>query len=129
MKIVIDTNVVLSAILFGGKPRLVLESALSSRVRMFVSEPMIAELQRVLRRPKFGFGAELVQTIVSEVAAAAEWVEPDPADNRFLECAAAAQADYLVTGDKHLLKVGVYGSARIVTADAFMTFLAKDRRR
>jgi uncharacterized protein len=134
MTVVLDTNVVLSAILFGGKPRQVLEAALSGTIRLFVSEPMITELQSVLQRPKFGVSAQFVQTIVSEFAAIAEWVEPtehfevvedDPTDNQFIDCAVAAKADYLVTGDSHLLRHGRYGKTKIVNVDGFITILSK----
>ena len=112
MIVVLDTNVILSAVMFGGKPRQILEAALSGTVRLFVSEPLVAELQTVLQRPKFGVGAQFVQTVISELAAIAEWIEPtehfevvkdDPSDNRFIDCAVAAKADYLITGDNHLL--------------------------
>jgi putative PIN family toxin of toxin-antitoxin system len=134
MTVVLDTNVVLSAILFGGKPRQVLEAALSGTVRLFVSEPIIAELQRVLQRPKFGISAQFIQTVVSEFTAIAEWVEPtehfevvvdDPTDNQFIDCAVAAKVDYIVTGDNHLLKLGQYGKIKIVNADSFTTILSK----
>ena len=102
---VLDTNVLLSAVLFGGKPQQIVESALAGTIRIFMSEPLIAELQGVLQRPKFGFGPQIVQSIVSELTSIAEWVVPkkhfelvrdDPADNHVTDCAIAAEADYLV---------------------------------
>ena len=133
MVVVLDTNVVLSAILFGGKPRQVLEAALSGTVRLYVSEPIVTELQSVLQRPKFGISAQFVQTVISEIASIAGWVEPaehfevvkdDPTDNRFIDCAVAAKADYSVTGDNRLLKLGQCGQTRIVNVDDFITILA-----
>ena len=138
MIVVLDTNVVLSAILFGGKPRQVLEAALSGTIQLFVSEPMVEELQTVLQRPKFGVGARFVQTVISEVTAIAEWVEPkeqsevvkdDPADNRFIDCAVAAKADYLISGDNHLLKLRQWGKTRIVKVEDFITILSKLKNR
>jgi putative PIN family toxin of toxin-antitoxin system len=136
MTVVLDTNVILSAIFLGGKPRQILGAALGGSMRLFVSEPIIAELQRVMQRPKFGISAQFVQTVVSELTAVAEWVEPtkhlevvddDPTDNQFIDCAVAANVDYLVTGDSHLLKLGQYGNTRIVNADAFITILSKGK--
>jgi putative PIN family toxin of toxin-antitoxin system len=114
MRVVLGTNVVLSAVLFGGKPRQIVEYALAGTIRLFMSGPLIAELQGVLQRPKFGFAPQIVQSIVSELTSIAEWVVPqkhfrlvrdDPADNHVTDCAIAAEAEYLVTGDKHLLQL------------------------
>lgn len=136
MVVVLDTNVVLSAILFGRKPRQVLEEALTGSIQLFISESMISELQGVLQRPKFGFSAQFVQSIVSEFTSIAEWIEPtehfdlvvdDPSDNQFIDCAMAAKADYLVTGDNHLLKLGKCGKTQIVNADSFIAILSEQR--
>jgi uncharacterized protein len=134
MTVVLDTNVILSAILFGGKPRQVLQAALSGAIRVGVSESTFAELLEVLNRPKFGFSARFVQIIASEFAAMAEWVEPtehfemvkdDPKDNQFIDCAIVAGAAYLVSGDKHLLKLGKCGKTAIVNVDSFIDILSK----
>ena len=136
MTVVLDTNVVLSATLFGGKPRQVLEEVLSGTIHLAASESTIAELRSVLQRPKFGFSAQLVQTIISEFAAIAEWVDPiehfevvsdDPKDNQFIDCAVAAKADYLVSGDNHLLKLRKCGKTKIVNADGFIAILSKGK--
>jgi len=135
MRVVLDTNVLLSAILFGGKPQHIVESALEGVIRVSISEPMLAELQGVLQRPKFGFGPEAVQSIVSELTTIAEWVIPqthfdlvknDPADNHMIDCAIAAEADYLVTGDRHLLRLEECGKTRIVNPDTFVRIMPKE---
>jgi putative PIN family toxin of toxin-antitoxin system len=133
MTVVIDTNVVLSAILFGGKPRQVLEKAVSGSIELAVSEPLVTELQGVLQRPKFGLSAQLIRTILSEYGSIAIWKEPsehfdvipdDPSDNHFIDCAVAAKADYLITGDKHLLNLGVFRMTKIVGVDDFLDILS-----
>lgn len=138
MIVVLDTNVVLSAVLFGGKPRRVLESAVGGTIQLSVSEPILAELKTVLQRPKFGLSAQFVQTVISEVAGIAEWVEPvehfeivtdDPTDNWFIDCAVAAKADYLISGDNHLLKLGRCGKTKIVNVDDFLAVLSKLKNR
>ena len=53
MRVVLDTNVIISAVLFGGKPRLILEAALAGHFELFLSDAMVDELHDVLRRPKF----------------------------------------------------------------------------
>ena len=136
MIVVLDANVVLSAILFGGKPKLVLEKALSGSIQLVISEALVNELQGVLQRPKFELNAQLVQTIVSEYASIASWIEPpehfnavldDPSDNLFLDCAVAAKADYLVTGHRHLLNLGIFRRIKIVSADSFIDILSSER--
>ena len=135
MTVVIDTNVVLSAILFGGKPKQVLEKALSGSIQLAISESPVNELQGVLQRPKFELSAQLVQTIVSEYASIASWIEPsehfnvvvdDPSDNHFIDCAVAAKADYLITGDRHLLSLGTFRMIKIVSVDNFIDILCSE---
>ena len=136
MTVVLDTNVVLSAILFGGKPKRVLEMALSGSIQVAISESLVKELQGVLQRPKFELSAQLVQTIVSEYASIASWIEPsehfnvvvdDPSDNSFIDCAVAAKADYLITGDRHLLNLGTFKMIKIVSVDTFIDVLSSER--
>jgi putative PIN family toxin of toxin-antitoxin system len=136
MTVVIDTNVVLSAILFGGKPKQVLEMALSGSIHLAISESLVNELQGVLQRPKFELSAQLVQTIVSEYTSIARWMEPsehfnvvvdDPSDNQFIDCAVAAKADYLITGDTHLLNLGTFKMIKIVSVDNFIDILCSGK--
>ena len=109
IRVVLDTNVVVSAHLNSeGYERSVLDLALSGKLRMFVSEAILQEYESVLRRPKFRLKALDVSRSLRLLRAAARVVAPygklsvarDLGDNRFLECAEAAKADYLVTGNK-----------------------------
>jgi putative PIN family toxin of toxin-antitoxin system len=129
IKVVLDTNILISAILFGGKPRRVLELALRREIKICVSEPILEELKGVLRRPKFDLNAEIIQTILTELISLADFVHPsqkikvvieDPDDNRIIECAFEARADYIVTGDSHLLNFGRFKDILIVTPDKFL---------
>jgi len=109
IRVVLDTNVVVSAHLNDeGYERSVLDLALSGKLRMFFSEAILREYESVLRRPKFRLKPRSVSHSLRLLRAAARVVAPyveinvarDPGDNRFLECAEAAKADYLVTGNK-----------------------------
>jgi putative PIN family toxin of toxin-antitoxin system len=109
IRVVLDTNVVVSAHLNDeGYERSVLDLALSGKLRMFVSEAILGEYASVLRRPKFRLKPRSVSDSLLLLRAAARVVAPygqinvarDPGDNRFLECAEAAKADYLITGNK-----------------------------
>jgi putative PIN family toxin of toxin-antitoxin system len=127
--IVLDTNVLISAILFGGMPRRILELAFRGEIQVCISEPIVEELRGVLRRPRFGFSAELVQTIIVELIGLADFISPsqkievvadDPDDNRILECAVEARADFIITGDSHLLKLKNFKDILIITPDEFL---------
>jgi len=137
MLVVLDTNVIIYAILFGGKPRQVLEGALFGSIQISISEPLIAELRGVLQRPKFGFETEMVQSIVTEMTSIAKWASPrkhfelisnDGSDNQVIDCAVEAKADYIITGDRHLLQLGNYERIQIVNPDAFIEILKGEEK-
>ena len=123
-RIVLDTNVLISAILFGDKPRSVLDLVISGSVDCTLSTVILDELKDVLQRPKFGFSAEVCFHIIEELHGACDIISPsvsvdvirsDPDDNRILECAKESQADFIVSGDHHLLDLGKFERIRIVT--------------
>jgi len=130
MRLVLDTNVLLSALAFpGSKPDHVLQSVRRGEVELFVSSFILAELERILR-DKFRFTKRQTDERVAVIRRMATLVESKERialvadkddDNRILECAVAARADYLVTGDKqHLLPLQSIGTTQIVTPAAFL---------
>ena len=132
MKAVLDSNVVVSGLIFTGNEHLVLEHGRRGRFELVLSLFVLAEVGDVLTR-KFGWSDSRVARAVASLGDAATLVEPretptivpgDHPDNRILACAAEARADYLVTGDgRHLLPIGEYGGARIVRAPVFLAAL------
>ena len=136
MRVVLDSNVIVSGLNFPGNERMVLELALRGRFQLFLSWFILGEVSGVLTR-KFGWDQERALRAVSALQNAATIVDPPRlaeviegghADNRVLECAAAANADYLVTGDRrHLLPIGEYRGARIVNAPRFLSMLNRVR--
>ena len=132
MRAVLDSNVVVSGLLFTGNEHLVLEYGRRGRFEIVLSLFVVAEVGDVLTR-KFGWSDLRVARTVASLGEAATLVEPrevptivqgDHADNRILACASEAQADYLVTGDRrHLLPIGEYGATRIVRAPVFLAAL------
>lgn len=129
VRVVLDTNVLISAIHFGGKPRQILERAIRGEIRLCVSEPILEELKGVLERRKFNYAPETAQIIVTELIDISDFVNPsrtlhvvpeDTEDNRILECAAEAGANYIVTGDVHLLRLGRYRDIKILNSVAFL---------
>lgn len=134
IRVVLDTNILISALVYGGNPRKVLEAVISGTIQMSVSEALIQETQEVLQRPQFGLSIQFVQNTVAELTSLAEWVAPkkhhqlikeDPSDNLVLDCAVAAEADYLVTGDSHLLRLQKCGEVRIVTPQELVAVLER----
>ncbi len=129
LRVVLDTNVLISAILFGGKPRQILEKAIRGEIRLCLSEPILEEVKGVLKRPKFDYSPEMIQIILTELTGIADIVNPsetihvvleDPDDNRILECAVEARVNYVVTGDLHLLKLSMYRDTEILNTAAFL---------
>ena len=128
-RVVLDTNVPISANLFGGKPRQILQKAIRGEIRLCLSEPMLEELKGVLQRSKFDYSPEMIQFILTELMSISDFVNPsesinivaeDPEDNRILECAVAANADCVITGDSHLLKLTKYLNIDILNAATFL---------
>ena len=133
IKIVLDTNVLISAIVFGGKPRDILEKAIKGQVRLVLTEELIRELSGVLEGRKFKYPSEIMKLIITELETIAEVVKPerklnivgkDPEDNRVLECAHKSSADFIVSGDVHLLELKEFRGIKILTPEAFLS-LAK----
>jgi putative PIN family toxin of toxin-antitoxin system len=108
LKVVIDTNVVVSALNFGGNPKVVLELARKNHLQNITSPFILNEVEKVLTR-KFGWQMEATREVISDFQKASYVVDPPetldvinyPPDNRILECALAGGADYL-SGDHHL---------------------------
>jgi len=133
LKVVLDTNILISAILFGGKPRRILEKAIRGEIRLCISEPILDELKGVLQRSKFDYSPEMIQVILKELMGVSDFVNAsktidvvleDPEDNRILECAVEAEANYIITGDFHLLKLSRYRNIEVVNPGAFLERLS-----
>ena len=117
LKAVLDTNVWVSALLWGGKPAALIKAAEEGKVGIFVSEEIVGEISQVLAYPKLAkicqadclLHEELIEAVLKvvkfvEVVTSVKVVVEHPSDDKFIECALAAMADYIVSGDKHLLK-------------------------
>ncbi|MBI2873045.1 MAG: putative toxin-antitoxin system toxin component, PIN family [Chloroflexi bacterium] len=128
MKAVLDTNIIVSGLNFPGREHDILDLARIGRFELYVSPFILDEVAGVLLR-KFDWDTQHVARAVRLLRAWATVVEPkrtvsvvrrDDADNRVLECALEAQADYLVTGDRRdLLPIRLFEGARIVSSAEF----------
>lgn len=129
MRLVLDTNTVLSGLLWGGTPGRLIDAALTGRLELASSAALLAELLGVLSREKFAARLAKRRISAAEVfdgyAALATMVAPvtilptivrDPADDQVLAAALSAQADLIVSGDAHLLDLKSFQGIEIVTA-------------
>lgn len=137
MRVVADTNLIVSAFLWGGVPRQVLDAAEAQRLELFTSRALIAELEDVLARAKLA--AQLSQTrftaayLLARYTQLATLIEPaavsvpqlrDPDDAAVIACGLAAAADLIVSGDKDLLVLKAHQNIRIVTAAEALRIVA-----
>lgn len=128
MRVVADTNILVSALIFpGGAPEAVYRLALEGKIELVSSRPLLAELGRVLTE-KFGWETGRAENAVAQVVRMAEIVDPketiadveaDPADNRVLEAAAEAGVDAIVSGDRHLLELTSWRGIAVKSPVAF----------
>ena len=134
LKLIYDTNVVVSAVLKPGSiPASLVALAMGKRVRLFLSPAILEEYTEVLKRPKFGFAPHAIEALLRDLRRAATMVHPtqritnapDEPDNRFLECAQAARADYLVTGSKKHFPFPAFEGTRIMNLAEFARIIAE----
>jgi len=129
---VIDTNVLISGMLWRGMPFRLLRRVEEGNLTIYTSLDIMTEVYRVLNYPKFQQYIDNQQTSSGELFAKIEslctiiHVEPfvkgvcsDVDDDKFISCALAADVEFLVSGDKHLLDLKQYQSVRILTAREF----------
>jgi uncharacterized protein len=133
IRVVFDTNIVISALLQPlGPPAQVFELAISGVIEFCVSGDIYTEYEEVVRRPRFKRSEEIVAGLLQAVREKGRWVRPaarvrvclDPDDDIFLECAQAAEAGYLVTGNFKDFPT-LFGVTRIVTAKELLDIVGK----
>ncbi|HIG97041.1 MAG TPA: putative toxin-antitoxin system toxin component, PIN family [Candidatus Aenigmarchaeota archaeon] len=137
IKAVFDTNIFVSSIFWEkGNPHRAVEFALEKKVGVFTSVEILQELERVLRRD-FEEPDEMIQRQIgliveySDIVAVnrkVDAVKSDPEDNKILACAVSCDADYIVSGDRHLLELKEYESVKIVTAKQFVDIVEKSTK-
>jgi putative PIN family toxin of toxin-antitoxin system len=128
-KVVLDTNVLISGLLFGGNPRKILELVIQGKIDAYISPAIFTEFREVLLRPKFGLTQEKCFSIAKEIEdifcfvfprISVDLIRDDPDDNIILECALAAGVKYIITGDPHLLKLVSFEKIKIISPATFV---------
>ncbi len=131
LRLVLDTNIIVSAALKpDGLQRTVLLVAITKPARLYVSEAVLAEYRNVLARPEFKIRKGLRQQLLQLLKNRAHLVKParsfqvarDPGDDKFVECADAARADYLITGNpRHFPKF--WKNTKVITSREFISIV------
>ena len=128
LRVVLDTNVLVSATITQGKQFEFLELAKLGKIKIVTSPSIVEEFKEVISREKFGFSKEQVSVAIKQILEIAEIVIPqhklnvireDIDDNVVLECALESNADFIVSGDFHLLELKSYQNIKIVNATEF----------
>lgn len=128
-RIVVDTNVTISAFFWSGHPRTIYDLIRERKTIMLISSDMEQELIRVLGYSKFGLSPKEILPFIKSLRSNGEYVKTsskvslitaDLTDNILLDCAVDGRADYIVSGDKHLLGLGIYKGVQILKAKDFL---------
>jgi uncharacterized protein len=135
LKVVFDTNVVVSAALYEKSlPALLLSLGLEGKIRFFVSPALLNEYVTVLKRPRFKLGEKEITELMGKINRKASIVTPtkrlkivkgDEPDNRILECAVKAKADFIVTGNKRHFPFEEFKGSKIVTPREFINSISE----
>jgi putative PIN family toxin of toxin-antitoxin system len=133
MRVVIDTNVFISSF-FGGNPRKVIDYWFSGSPTLCLSKPILEEYFAVLGRFDFDDNALLIKLMSSiernanilfvENPKEDQWINDDPKDNKFIACAIALKANYIVSGDSHLTRAKKAGNIKILTPSDILPLLS-----
>ena len=136
MKIVVDTNVLISGVFFGGFPRRILSAAVDGRLTICATTEIVDEYVEIVQEMIDRKQGRLHPNLLAPLIKAMELIEPqtrvtlsrDPDDDKFLGCAKDARAMYIVSGDKDLLVLKEYEQILIMTAREFCErFLNRER--
>lgn len=127
-RVILDTNILVSALVFGGKPEQILKSALENKIQVIISPILLAEFTDIIHK-KFPLSTHDFQLLEVEISDLFEVINPsntinvlsDDPDNRVLEAAVEGGCQYIISGDKGLLKLKTYEGINILTADEFLT--------
>jgi putative PIN family toxin of toxin-antitoxin system len=134
-RVVLDTNVFVSGLLFGGKPGQILSQAREESLRLLLSAEILEEYIKVLSYPKFDLRAADIKRIIREelipfsepirIQTIVRFIRENPSDDKFLALAVDGKAEAVISGDRHLLGAGTFRDIPILSVEAF---LAKFRR-
>ncbi|MCK5035430.1 MAG: putative toxin-antitoxin system toxin component, PIN family [Candidatus Sabulitectum sp.] len=129
MQVVVDTNVLISAIFFGGKPELILEAWRTRKLDLLITEEILSEYVDVLHRISEKYPRVDIAKIIPLITTYGVFVEPhilsqniceDPDDDKFIAAALGSSSSIIITGDKHLLDVSGYSGIEMIKPAVFV---------
>lgn len=130
--VVADTNVIVSALLWEGNESKIVGLVEEGKIKLLTSIALLDELKKVLMYERFGLDEKMGDDNIKYILTISKIISPkrrlrvireDPADNRVLECALEGKARYIVSGDKHLVRLKKFGGIKIVRAKEFLNIL------
>ena len=127
MNIVVDTNIIISGIFFGGNPKRIINAILDSKVNAYISKEILNEYFEIINEMMFSKGESIDLSFISLLIDRFNIIETtskidisrDPDDNKFIECAVDSNSIYIVSGDDDLLSIKNYHNIEIITAKEF----------
>lgn len=131
--VVLDTNVYLSGIIFGGNSRHILDLIIENKISAITSPAILLEISQKLEK-KFKWSRNQTLVIIKTIGKSAKLVCPqkklsivraDKSDNKIIEAAIESKANYIVTGDRHLLQIRKYQQIKILSPAEFLTIYFK----
>ena len=138
MRAVFDTNVLISAIITTGKPKELFQHAIKGHIQLVISKSILQEFIQISKDPrirKYASEDDVIAflkiidkvTKITKVKSQFNAVKEDPDDDMVVRTAFDGKADYIVSGDKHLLSLGAYRGIRIINVDEMLTLLKEER--
>ena len=134
MKIVLDTNVLVSGFLWKGNESKIIIKCIEGKLKNYTSLDILEEFERVLAYEKFQLTSREIEGLISKVIFFSIIIIPeikvhiikeDLTDNIFLECALAGSVNYIVSGDNHLLKLKDFKNMKIVKAKELLKIIGE----
>jgi len=132
-RVVLDTNIYLSGIIFGGNCRHILDLMIKKKIRVITSPAILLEISQKLKQ-KFKWSQNQIFRVIKTLIKSTKVIQPkikiravkmDKSDDKIIEAAIAGKANYIVSGDQHLLKIKQYQKIKIVTPTEFLSIYLK----
>jgi len=134
LKIIADTNVLVSAFITFGNEYEILKLAKLEQIKIILSLKLLEEFNDVIKREKFGFSKEQIENFTKQILDITETIysstkidviKEDMDDNKVLEAAIDGKIDYIVSGDEHLLKLKEFKDIKIVNVKEFLSLIKR----
>lgn len=132
-RVVLDTNIYLSGIIFGGNSRHILDLIIKKKIKAITSPAILLEISQKLKQ-KFKWSQDKIVLTIKTIIKTTRIVKPkeilrvvrvDKSDNKIIEAAVESNSDYIISGDEHLLKIKKYKKVRIVTPAEYLSIYLK----